>query len=166
MLEGNYCTQCLFFSSKDFIIFKKSLHPMWGLNLESQDQESHTALTEPARHPQCASDAGFSCNIWLTYKELKLFLVLVLFSFLYLFIILNVWERKRERASLHHTGEEQGGGWRIWSRLRADSRQPHEGFEPTNHEITTWAKVGHLTDWATQGAHFCIYFWDLSLTDF
>lgn len=38
----------------DFI-FKKSLHPVWGLNLHPQDQESHAPPTEPARHPRLAT---------------------------------------------------------------------------------------------------------------
>ena len=28
--------------------------------------------------------------------------------------------------------------------------EPDVGLKPTNREIVTWAKVGHLTDWATQ----------------
>ena len=36
------------------------------------------------------------------------------------------------------------------SRLRAISTEPDAGLELTDHEITTWAEVGHLTDQATQ----------------
>ena len=32
-------------------IFKKSLHSRWGSNPQPRDQESHTPLTEPDRHP-------------------------------------------------------------------------------------------------------------------
>ena len=37
-------------------------------------------------------------------------------------------------------------GSRIW----AVSPEPNMGLEPINCEIMTWAKVGRLTDWATQ----------------
>ena len=36
------------------------------------------------------------------------------------------------------------------SRLWAVSTEPDAGPEPTDREIMTWAKVGRLTDWATQ----------------
>ena len=36
------------------------------------------------------------------------------------------------------------------SRLQAVNTEPDAGLEPTNHEITTWAEVRRLTDWATQ----------------
>ena len=36
------------------------------------------------------------------------------------------------------------------SRLWAVSTEPNTRLELTNNEIMTWAKVGHLTDWATQ----------------
>ena len=32
------------------------------------------------------------------------------------------------------------------SRLQAASTEPVAGLELTNHEIMTWAEVGHLTD--------------------
>ena len=32
------------------------------------------------------------------------------------------------------------------SRLRAVSTEPDAGFEPTDHEIMTWAEVGRPTD--------------------
>ena len=56
-------------------------------------------------------------------------------------------ERERERRTSRggaeretHTESEAG------SRLRAVSTGPDMGLKPTNHEITTWAEVGHLTD--------------------
>ena len=36
------------------------------------------------------------------------------------------------------------------SRLGAVSPEPDAGLELTDREIVTWAKVGRLTDWATQ----------------
>ena len=34
--------------------------------------------------------------------------------------------------------------------IRAVSTEPDAGLELTDWEITTWAEVGRLTDWATQ----------------
>ena len=43
------------------------------------------------------------------------------------------------------------------SRLRAVSTEPKAGLELTNCEIMTWAKVGPLTDWATQASLIFIF---------
>ena len=45
-----------------------------------------------------------------------------------------------------------GGGaeFEAGSRLWAVSTEPDAGLELTNREIMTWAKVGRLTNWATQ----------------
>ena len=60
---------------------------------------------------------------------------------------------KRENAS--GEGEEregetesEAGSW-LW----AVSTEPDVRLEPTNREIMTCAKVGRLTDWATQALH-------------
>ena len=47
------------------------------------------------------------------------------------------------------------------SKLWAVSTEPDAGLELTDLEIMTWAKVGHLTDWATQapqGSFFIVHF--------
>ena len=49
------------------------------------------------------------------------------------------------------------GGQRIWSRLRADRREPDAGLELKNWEIMIWTEVRRLTDWATQLPHI-VYF--------
>ena len=54
-----------------------------------------------------------------------------------------------DRACQQGRGREKGGQT-VRSRLCADSREPDAGLKPTNLEVTTWAKVGHSTDWATQ----------------
>ena len=41
---------------------------------------------------------------------------------------------------------ESETGFRLW----AISPGPDAGLEFTDREIMTWAKVGRLTDWATQ----------------
>ena len=41
---------------------------------------------------------------------------------------------------------ESEAGSRLW----AISPEPDAGLELMDHEIVTWAEVGHLTDWATQ----------------
>ena len=48
------------------------------------------------------------------------------------------WGRGRER-----------GRQRIRSRPCVGGRGPDAGLKLMNHEIMTWAKVGHLLDWAT-----------------
>ena len=63
------------------------------------------------------------------------------------------WERERERERENEWKRSRARGrHRIQSRSRlwAVSTVPNVGLEPTNREIMTWAKVGHLTDWATQ----------------
>ena len=61
---------------------------------------------------------------------------------------------RKERQSMGGGGAEREGdtesemGFRLW----AVSTEPDVGLELTNHEIMTWAEVGRLTDWATQGA--------------
>ena len=49
-------------------------------------------------------------------------------------------QRERERDT------ESEADSKVW----AVRTEPDAGLEPTNREITTWAEVEHLTDWATQ----------------
>ena len=44
---------------------------------------------------------------------------------------------------------ESKAGSNLWT----VTTEPDAGLEPTNREIMNWAKVGHLTDWATQESH-------------
>ena len=59
---------------------------------------------------------------------------------------------ERERDSVSRGGAEREGdteseaGSRPW----AASTEPDTGLELRNGEIMNWAKIGHLTDWATQ----------------
>ena len=61
----------------------------------------------------------------------------------------------RQRETEHEWGwgregdTESEAGSRPW----AVRREPDVGLELTNCEIMTWAKVRHLTDWATQVPH-------------
>ena len=59
----------------------------------------------------------------------------------------------RERETKHKVGEatregdtKSEAGCRLWS----VSTELDLGLEPTDGEIKTQAKVGHLTEWATQ----------------
>ena len=67
-------------------------------------------------------------------------------------LFLRKRERDRETENeLRRSRKRQGypepeAGSRLW----AVSTEPDMGLEPTNDEIMTWAKVGQLTDWATQ----------------
>ena len=49
---------------------------------------------------------------------------------------------------------ESEAGPRLW----AVSTEPDVGFELTNCEIMTWAKVGGLIDWATQVPQYTFKF--------
>ena len=57
-----------------------------------------------------------------------------------------------ERQSMNVGGAEREGGpeSEAGSRLWVVSTEPDARLELTNHEIMTWAEVGHSTDWATQ----------------
>ena len=57
--------------------------------------------------------------------------------------------RGRDRVQAGE-GQRERGRHKIWSRLWAVSTDPNAGLEPTSREITTWATVGCLTNWATQ----------------
>ena len=62
------------------------------------------------------------------------------------------WDRERQSAS---RGQEKRGGdteFEAGSGLWAVSTEPSEGLELTDHKIMTWAKVGRLTNRATQAA--------------
>ena len=71
----------------------------------------------------------------------------VLFFYVYLFLR----ERETERQSMSWGGAEREGDTEseAGSRLWVVSTEPDMGLD-TNYEITTWAEVRHLTDWATQ----------------
>ena len=64
------------------------------------------------------------------------------FKFIYLF-----WERQTEQVGKR---QRERGRERIPSRLHTTSAEPYVGLKLTNREMVTWAKVRHLTDWATQ----------------
>ena len=63
--------------------------------------------------------------------------------------------RVHTHSCAHTLMWEGGAEWerhRIWSGLQALSCQhrARRGLKLTDRKIMTWAKVGHLTDWATQ----------------
>ena len=70
------------------------------------------------------------------------------------------WERERQRQSVSGGGAEREGdteseaGSRPWT----VSTEPNMGLELTNCEIMIWAKVGCLTDWATQEPQWILHF--------
>ena len=70
------------------------------------------------------------------------------------FFSLNVYLllKDRERQSMSMGGAERGEDTEseVGSRLWAISTEPDAGLKLTNHEFMTWAKIGRLTDWATQ----------------
>ena len=68
-----------------------------------------------------------------------------------------IYERETGRQNVSGGGAERGGDTEspAGSRLWAVSPEPDTGLKLINLKIMTWAKVGHLTDWATQ-APLCI----------
>ena len=79
----------------------------------------------------------YSLLFWTFFNNLNKIL-----TFIYFWEInrAQVGEGQRENET------ESEAGSRLW----ALSIQPDVGLEPTNYEIMTWAKVRHLTEWATQ----------------
>ena len=60
------------------------------------------------------------------------------------------WERDRERERERERERDWETESETASRLWALSIKPDMELELTNRKIMTWAKVGYLTDWATQ----------------
>ena len=68
-----------------------------------------------------------------------------------------------ERQSVSGGGAETEGDTEseAGSRLWAVSTEHDMGLQPMNHEIMTWTKVRHLTNWATQEPQELILsYWD------
>ena len=61
-----------------------------------------------------------------------------------------IFERERERESRREAERERNTESETGSRLRAVSTEPDPGLKLTDHEIMNWAKVGRLTEWASQ----------------
>ena len=110
------------------------------------ESEAGSRLTEPdaglklADHEIVTWAEVGRLTDWATQASLfKIFLTFIYF-----------WDR--ERQSTNGGGSEREGDTEseTGSRLWAVSTEPDAGLELTDREITTWAKVGHLTDWATQ----------------
>ena len=101
------------------------------------------------------------CIVW-TFKKYWFFQFRGLpFPFKIFLMFFYFWERKNENK--HGGGAEREGGTECeaGSRLWAVSREPDVGLKLKNCEIMTWAEVGHLTNWATQGspnsASWCLH---------
>ena len=58
-------------------------------------------------------------------------------------MFIRFWEEEREWGGAEREGDTES---EAGCRLQAVSTEPDAGFEPTSHEIMTWAEVGHLTD--------------------
>ena len=70
----------------------------------------------------------------------------VFFCFFFLNVILLLRERQRVSRRGGKGDIESEAGSRLW----AVSTEPNMGLKLINHRIMTWAKVGGLTDCATQ----------------
>ena len=84
-----------------------------------------------------------------------------IFAFLFkkIFLTIDSFLKGRERQSTNGGRSEREGDTETeaGSRLWAISTEPEAGLELTDHEIMTWAKVGLLTDWATQASRTTKY---------
>ena len=73
-------------------------------------------------------------------------------------IFFNIYSFLRDTDSMSRGGgrereTESEAGSRLW----AVSTEPSVGLKLTNHEVMTWAEVGHLTDWTTQAPNKCLF---------
>ena len=72
-----------------------------------------------------------------------------------------IFLRQKERESMSRGGAERErdteseAGSRLW----AVSTEPDAGLALTDCEVMTWAEVGRLTDWATQGPLSVMFYW-------
>ena len=65
---------------------------------------------------------------------------------MFIFETESVREKEREGRTEREGDMESQAGSRLWT----VSTEPDVGFKATKHEIMTWAKAGHLTNWAIQ----------------
>ena len=70
--------------------------------------------------------------------------------FLFFFNVYFIFESERQRVSRKGAEGEGDTESKAGSRLQAVSTEPDPGLELRSCEITTWAEVGRLTNWATQ----------------
>ena len=86
----------------------------------------------------------YTYTLWIPgHRKWNGYLSTILFIYFLSLFILRDRDREREWGRGRKRGRE-----RIPSRLCTDSLDT--GLKLTNHEIMTWADIGHLTDWATQ----------------
>ena len=64
-------------------------------------------------------------------------------------MFIHFWETECEQGRGRERETESETGSRLW----AVSTEPDAGLAPMNQKIMTWAKVGRLTNWATQVPH-------------
>ena len=85
-------------------------------------------------------------------------MIFVWYQFFF-FIFFNIYLFLRQRQSMNGGGAEREGDTEseAGSRLWAVSTEPDTGLEHTNCEIMTGAKVGCLTDWATQAPLIIVF---------
>ena len=66
------------------------------------------------------------------------------------FVLMFIYFWERDSASQGGAEREGDTQSEAGSGLWAVSTEPDAELELVNYEIMTWAKVGRLTDWATQ----------------
>ena len=125
---------------------------MQGLNSWPSDQES-----EPARCPSLWFLFCISLKIGDVEHLFMCLLAIYLKFFFNVYLFLR--ERERQRQSTSRGGAEREGDTEseAGSRLCAVSTEPDVRLKLMNRKIMTWAKVRHVTDWATQAPYLFIF---------
>ena len=132
---------------KSYLMFKGPIHFFSAGRLFLRPFRSH-----------CESELSAS-SLTSTSKIFSVFFKKNFFKKSFFLMFIDFWERERERERERARGREREGDTEseAGSGLWAVKIEPSAGLELTNHEIVTWAKVGCLTDWATQAPHLSSY---------
>ena len=86
------------------------------------------------------------------YHMVSLFFLFFFLTFVYF------WDRERQSMNGGGSEREEDTESETGSRLWAVGTEPDVWLEPKDREIMTWAKVGRLTDQATQASLACSQF--------
>ena len=128
-----------------------------GAERQRQNSEAGSRLRAVSTEPNAGLKPTSSVRSWPVLKSdaqptepprhLLMFLFFFFFCF-FLFCLIYFLERQTVQAWVgKREGETES---EADSRLWTISTDPNAGLKLTNHEIMAWAKVGYLTNWATQ----------------
>ena len=98
------------------------------------------------------------CQILLWVFQKMIFMTVFIYLFIKNFLtFIYFWDRERASVNGGGSGREGDTESETASRLWEVSTEPDAGLELTDREIMTWAKVGRLTDWATQAPLMTVF---------